>query len=96
MKCSKFKHNGCDTNDGTRRYKGLHQAIRCEVLDNSSDLRLPADFPILRWVAIGPHKLVASPAVLRHFCNQKDSQSRLEQLKLNKTDMSMGSETVDS
>jgi hypothetical protein len=26
---------------GTLRYKGLHQALKCEVLDRSSELRLP-------------------------------------------------------
>jgi hypothetical protein len=71
MKYLKFKHSGSDTKDNTRRYKGLHRALRCEVLDSSSELRLPADFPVLRWVAIGPHKLAAPPTVLRHFCNQK-------------------------
>jgi hypothetical protein len=71
MKYSKFKHSGSDTKDGTQRYKGLHRALRCEVLDSSSELRLLANFPILRWVAIVPHKLAIAPAVLRHFCNQK-------------------------
>jgi hypothetical protein len=89
MKCSKFKHSGSETKDDTRRYKGSHRALRCEVLDSSLELRLPADFPILRWVAIGSHKLATTPAVLRHFCNQKDPQVRLEQLKLSKTDPSM-------
>jgi hypothetical protein len=70
MNCSKFKHGGSDTKDDTRRYKGSHQAIRCEVLDSSSEHRLPADFSILQWIVIGPHKLVAAPVVLRHFCNQ--------------------------
>jgi hypothetical protein len=88
MKCSKFKHGGSDTKDETRRYKGLHRALRCEVLDSSSEIRLPADFSILRWVAIGPHKLATAPTVLRYFCNQKDPQARLEQLKLSKTDSS--------
>jgi hypothetical protein len=69
MKCSKIKHGGSDTKEGTRRYKGRHQALRCEVLDSSSELKLPAAFPVLRWVAIGPHKLATAPAVLRHFCN---------------------------
>jgi hypothetical protein len=71
MKCSKFKHSGSDTKDGTRRYKGPHLALRCEILGNSSELMLPADFPILRWVTTGPHKLAAAPTLLRHFCNQK-------------------------
>jgi hypothetical protein len=31
----------------------------------------PADFPVLRWVAIGPHELATRPAILRHFCNQQ-------------------------
>jgi hypothetical protein len=64
MKCSKFKHSGSDTKDNTRRYEGLHRALRYEVLDSTSELRLPADFPVLRWVTIGPHKLAAAPAVL--------------------------------
>jgi hypothetical protein len=71
MKCSKFKYSGSDTNDSTRRYKGLHLALRCEVLDNSSNLSHPTDFLVLRQVAAEPHKLVTAPAVLRHFCNQK-------------------------
>jgi hypothetical protein len=89
MKCLKFKHSSSDTKDDTRRYKGLHRDLRCEVLDGFSELRHPADFPILRWVAIGPHKLDTAPTVLRHFYNQKDPQARLEQLKLSKTDPSM-------
>jgi hypothetical protein len=88
MKCSKFKHSGSDTKDGTRRYKGLHRALRCEVLDSSSELRLPVDFLILRWVTIGPHKLATVHAVPQHFYNQKDPQVRLEQIKLSKTDPS--------
>jgi hypothetical protein len=71
MKCSKFKHGGSEIKDGTQRYKGPHRALRCEVLDNSSELRLPADFPIIQWVTIGPHKLVAAPTVFWHFYNQK-------------------------
>jgi hypothetical protein len=71
MKCSKFKHSGSDIKDSTRRYKGPHQALTCEVLNSSSELRPLANFPILRWVTIGPHKLAAVLAVLRHFCNQK-------------------------
>jgi hypothetical protein len=88
MKCSKFKHGESDTKDGTRQYKGPHRALRCKVLNNSSELRLPADFPVLWWVTSGPYKLAAAPAVLQHFCNQKDPQARIEQLKLNKTDPS--------
>jgi hypothetical protein len=88
MECSKFKHNGSDTKDGTRRYKGPHGALRCEVLNDSSELESPADFLVLGWVTIGPHKLVTAPTVLRNFCNQKDPQARLEQLKLSKTDLS--------
>jgi hypothetical protein len=64
MKCSKFKHSGSDTKDDTRRYKGSHRALRCEVLDSSLELRLPIDFSVLRWVVIGPHKLATAPAVL--------------------------------
>jgi hypothetical protein len=66
----------------------MHRALRCEVIDNSSELRLPTDFPVLRWVVIGPHKLNAAPAVLQYFCNQNDPQARLEQLKFSKTDPS--------
>jgi hypothetical protein len=51
----------------------------------------PADFPVLRWVIAGPHKLATALAVLRHFCNQKDPQVRLEQLKLSKIDPPMWS-----
>jgi hypothetical protein len=88
MKCLMFKHNGSDTKDGTRWYKGPHRALRCEVLDNSLELGLLADFPILLWVTIEPHKLATTPAVLSHVCNQKDSHVRLEKLKLSKTDPS--------
>jgi hypothetical protein len=88
MKCSKFKHNVSDTKDDTRRYKSPHRALRCEVLDSSSELMPPADFPILRWVAIGPHELATAPSVLRHFCNKTDPQVRFEQLKLTKIDPS--------
>jgi hypothetical protein len=91
MKCSKFNHGGSDSKDGTRRYKGSHRALRCEVLDSSSELRLLADFIVLRWVAIGPDKLDTTAVVLRHFCNKKDPQARLEQLKLSKTSSSMWS-----
>jgi hypothetical protein len=77
MKYSKFKHSGNDTKDATRRYKDPHRALRCAVLYSSSELRLPADFPILQWVAIEPHKLAATPTILRHFCNQKDPQATL-------------------
>jgi hypothetical protein len=58
----------------TRWYKGLHWALRCEVLDGSSELGLPADFPVLGWVTIGPHELATSHVVLSYFCNQKDPQ----------------------
>jgi hypothetical protein len=67
---------------GTRHYKGSHRALICGVLDRSSELGLSADFPVLRWVASGPHELATAPAVPKHFCNQKDPQARLEQLKL--------------
>jgi hypothetical protein len=73
---------------GTQLYKGLHRALRCEVLDSSLELGLPADFPVLRCVTTGPHKLVTAPAVLGHLCNQKDPQVRLEQLELSKTNTS--------
>jgi hypothetical protein len=86
LKCSKFKHSGSDTKDDNRRYMGPHRDLRCEVLHSSSELRLPADFSILWWVAIGPHKLATTPTILRHSCNQKDPQERLEQLKLSNTD----------
>jgi hypothetical protein len=33
---------------GTQCYKGLHRVLRCGVLDRSSELGLPADFPVLR------------------------------------------------
>jgi hypothetical protein len=88
MKCSKFKHSGSDTKDGTRRYKGPHRALRCEVLDSSSKLEPPTDFSVLWWVATGPHELATATTILSHFCNQKDLQARLEQLKLSKTDPS--------
>jgi hypothetical protein len=52
-------------------------ALKCGVLDRSSELRLPADFPVLWWVVTGPHELATTPTVLRHFCNQKDAQARL-------------------
>jgi hypothetical protein len=74
MKCLKFKHSRSDTKDNTRRYKGPHRALRCEVLDNSSELRLPADFLILRWVAIGPHKLAAA---LGNEVTQDDGRASL-------------------
>jgi hypothetical protein len=63
--------------------KTAHDYTRAHI-----ELRLPADFSVLRWVAIGPHKLAAAPTVLRHFCNQKDPQARLEKLKLSKIDLS--------
>jgi hypothetical protein len=88
MKCSKFKHSGSHTKDGTQRYKGPHRALRCKVLNSSSELRSLADFPVLGWVTTGPHELATAPALLRHFCNQKYPQVRLEQLKLSKTDPS--------
>jgi hypothetical protein len=49
---------------------------------------LPANFSVLWWVAVGPHKLATAPVILRHFYNQKDPQASLEQLKLSKTDPS--------
>jgi hypothetical protein len=87
MKCSKFKHSESDKKDGTQRYKGLHRALRCKVLDSSSELGPLADFPVLRWITTGPHELATAPVVLKQFCNQKDPQARLEQLKLSKTDL---------
>jgi hypothetical protein len=78
MKCSKFQHSGSDTKDGTRRCKGPHRALRCEVLDISSELGPPVDFPVLRWVATVPYKFATVPVVLRHFCNEKDLQTRIE------------------
>jgi hypothetical protein len=60
------------TKDSTLCYKGPHQALRCGVIDRSLELGLSADLPVLRWVATGPHELITSPTVLRHFCNQKD------------------------
>jgi hypothetical protein len=65
MECSEFKHSESDMKDGTRRYKGPHQDLRCKVLDSPSELRPPADFPVLWWVATGPHELATAPAVLR-------------------------------
>jgi hypothetical protein len=82
MKCSKFKHSGSDTKDGTRRYKGLHRALRCEVLDSSSELEPSTNFPALRWVTTGSHELTTASAVLRYFCNKKDPQASLEQLSV--------------
>jgi hypothetical protein len=67
----------------------MHQALRCEVLDSSLELGPSADIPILQWVTTGLHELVTAPTVLRHFCNQKDPQARIEQLNLSKTDPSM-------
>jgi hypothetical protein len=52
----------------TRRYKGPHRALRCEVLDSSLELGLSVDFPVLRRVATGPHKLATATAVLSHLC----------------------------
>jgi hypothetical protein len=69
--------------------QGPHRALRCEVLDNSLELGLPADFLVLRWVTTGPHKLATTTAVLGHLYSKSDQQARLEQLKLNKTDPSM-------
>jgi hypothetical protein len=66
----------------------MHRALRCEVIDSSSKLGLPADFPVLGWVTTRPHELAIAPTVLSHFCNQKDPQPRLEQLKLSKTNPS--------
>jgi hypothetical protein len=86
MKCSKFKHSGSDTKDGTQRYKGPHRALKCEVLNSSLKLEPPANFPVLLWVITGPHELATATVVLSHFYNQKDSHVRLEQVKLSKTD----------
>jgi hypothetical protein len=69
-------------------YMGPHWALRCGILVRSLELRLPADFPVLRWVTTGPHELAITPTVLRHFYNQKDPQARIEQLKLSKIDLS--------
>jgi hypothetical protein len=89
MNCSKCKSpSGSVTKDSTRRYKGLHKALRCGVFDHSLELGLQADFSVLRWVVIGPHELTTTPVVLSHFCNKKDPEVRLEQLKLSKTDPS--------
>jgi hypothetical protein len=88
MKCSKIKHSRSDTKDDTRQYKDPHRALRCKVLDSSSELRPPADFPVLQWVTTRPHKLATTTAVLMHFYNQKDPQAMLEQVKLSKTDLS--------
>jgi hypothetical protein len=76
---------------GTGRYKGPHRVLRCEVLDSSSELGLPTDFPVLRRVTTGPHEFAITPAVLRHFYNKKDPQARIEQLNLSKTDLSIWS-----
>jgi hypothetical protein len=85
---SRKTHSGSITKDSTQRYKGLHQALRCGLLDCSSELGLPADFQVLQWVTTGPHELATTPTVLRYFCNQKDPQARLRQLNLGKTDPS--------
>jgi hypothetical protein len=61
---------------GTRCYKGPHRALRCGVLNRSSELGLPADIPVLRWVATRPHKLATAPAVLSHLCKKKRSTSK--------------------
>jgi hypothetical protein len=74
-----------------RRYKGPHRALRCRVLDGSSELRLPADLQVLRWVTTRPHELTTTPAILGHICKPKDPQANLEQLKLSKTDSPMWS-----
>jgi hypothetical protein len=70
---------------GPRCYKGPHRALRCGVLDRSSELGIPADFLVLWWIATEPHGLATSFVVLRHFY-KKNPQVRLEQLKLSKTD----------
>jgi hypothetical protein len=77
MKCLKFKHRESDTKDNTQRYKGMHRALRYEVLDTSSELGPPADFPFLRWVATGPHELTIATVVLRHFYNEKIHKQEL-------------------
>jgi hypothetical protein len=80
VKCSKFKHSRSETKDGTWRYKGLHHALRCEVLNSSLELRISADFLALRWVAIGPHKLAAVPAVLQpKRCTSKAWATKAQQ-----------------
>jgi hypothetical protein len=47
-------------------------------------------------VTTRPHELAIAPKVLRHICNPKDPQARLEQLKLSKTDPSTWPEMADS
>jgi hypothetical protein len=82
------KHSGMIQKTSTRWYKGPHRALRCKVLDSSSELELPADFLVLGWVTTWLHELAKAPTVLRHFYNQNDPQAKLEQLKLSKTDPS--------
>jgi hypothetical protein len=51
----------------TRRYKGQHRALRCEVYGGSSNLWLPVDFPSLQRIAIEPHELPITTAILRYL-----------------------------
>jgi hypothetical protein len=83
---TKDSRNGSVTKDTTRSYQGPHHALRGGILARISELKLPADFPNLKWVTTGPHKLSTSTAILRHIGEPNDPQAMLEQLKLSKTD----------
>jgi hypothetical protein len=69
--------------------KGLNPAIRCKVHGGSSKLRLPVEFPSVRWIVIGSHELSITAAILSHLYTHLILQVKFEQLKLSKTDLSM-------
>jgi hypothetical protein len=70
-----------------RRYKGLHRSLRRKVIGSSSRHGLPADLPVLRWVAARPYKLSTASTIFRHLYTRTYPQARLKHLKLSKTDL---------
>jgi hypothetical protein len=66
-------HSRSVTKYCTRRYKGLHRALRCGVLDGSSELGLTPDLPVLRWepcrTALPDVTVIASPWSPRRACH---------------------------
>jgi hypothetical protein len=69
-------HSESVTKYCTRCYKGPHWALRCGVLDGSSELGIPADLPVPRWVTTGSHELTTAPAVPRAYLQFTRSTSK--------------------
>jgi hypothetical protein len=87
MKCSSLKHSGSETKilglDDIRAHISPMMQSPRRLLTGQAP-KSPQVLELANW----PHKLATIVAILRHLCTQLNSQARLEQLNLSKTDPS--------